>query len=388
MSDNQDAKTQHEIGIKMLRDRREKITNGGKYSDRYKNTFSHEVKDEKYPLSTKCRETLEQYRTLSKQSDKSDSSTLSARHSPSFTKEMMGTPKAMPSNATNDLNKQENTLISYKPISDTSPRLPLTSTVNTSPKQLKYPKKSNVYSITPAADNSKNLPQPPKIALKVILNNPNPGPSDNTQTHLDDVESIISKLKEKEKKEENMRKFNELVAKARKERVAVPANVTPAKKPPPVDQSQDLLKPQKALMNPIKPSKEIEDLQASRGFSDVDTDNEEHQFNRHIKERKSMDQQGTREIKREENKTTSLNRTASDVQDKNVVMLKRKPRMSRDRNKVISFNLWYNAQEDDVGCFGKKHSPCSLAFDLPIVLHRVSFCYWSVINYKCQYGKV
>lgn len=356
MSDNQDAKTQeqnnsrnltnqHEIGIKMLRDRREKITNGGKYSDRYKDTFSHEVKDEKYPLSTKCRETLVQYRSLSKQSDKSDSSTLSARHSPNFTKEMMGTPKAMPSNATNDLNKQENTLISYKHIPDTSPRLPLTSTLNISPKQLKYPKKSNVYSITPAAADSPKNPHPPKIALNLILTNPNPGTSDNTQTHLDDVESIISKLKEKEKKEENMRKFNELVAKARKDvRVPAPVNTIPAKKPPPVDQSQDLLKPQKALMNPIKPSKEIEDLQASRGFSDVDTDNEEHNFSRHIKERKSMDQQGTREIKREENKTTSLNRTASDVQDKNVVMLKRKPRLSRDRNKVISFKLGYKAQ--------------------------------------------
>lgn len=338
-----------DTGIKMLKDRRDKITNGGKYSERYKDTFSHDAKDEKYPLSAKCRETLEQYRTLSKNSDKSDSSSLSSRHSPNLTTEMMGTPKAMPSNATNDLNKQENALIGYKYVPDRTSKLPIASPLTT-PKHFKWPKKSkdvNIYSITPPSENaaagsSAMTPpnyHPQKVALNLILNEPKS--NDNTMSHLENVQSIISKLKEKEKQEDNLRKFDELVKKViRNDPATTPPgkDQPPAKKPPPIDQSQDILRPQKALLNPMKPSKEIEDLQA-KGFSDIENDdNDETQFKRHVKERKSMDHQSTtKERGREQAKGPSLNRTTSDVQDKNVLTLKRKPKLSRDRNKVLSF---------------------------------------------------
>ncbi|XP_050306517.1 MAP/microtubule affinity-regulating kinase 3-like isoform X3 [Anthonomus grandis grandis] len=329
-----------DLGIKMLKDRRDKITNGGKYSERYKDTFSHEVKEEKYPLSAKCRETLEHYRNLSKTSDKSDSSSLSSRHSPNLTTEMMGTPKAMPSNATNDLNKQENALVGYKLVPDRGTKLPI-ATSPTSQKQFKYFKKNkdlHIYNITPTDSHSSSNP-PQRVALNLILNEPNGAPpnNDNTMSHLDNVESIISKLKEKEKKEDNLRKFDELVKKVIRHdpnKNLNPIKDTTSKKPVPVlDQSQDILKPQKALLNPMKPSKEIEDLQA-RGFSDVETeDHDDEHFKRHVKERKSMDHQSSAKERAKDDAKTSLNRTASDVQDKNVVTLKRKPRLSRERNK-------------------------------------------------------
>lgn len=336
----------HDIGIKMLKDRRDKITNGGKYSDRYRDTFSHEVKDEKYPLSVKCRETLDQHRNVPKSGEKSDSS----RQSPNFTTEMMGTPKAMPSNATNDLNKQENALIGYKAMPDRGAKFPILTHHNTSPssghRQLKWPsrrnKDVNIYSITPASDSSTPYGhQPHRVALNLILNDP--VASDNTMSHLDNVETIISKLNEKEKQEDNLRKFDELVKKVIKQPAPAPPlrKAPPRKAAPQVDQSQDILRPPKSLLNPMKPSKEVEDLQA-RGFSDAETDdNDEAHFKRHVTERKSMDHQGgAKERSAEVRKNTSLNRTASDVQDKNVVTLKRKPRLSRDRNKVMTA-IWH-----------------------------------------------
>ncbi|CAG9763330.1 unnamed protein product [Ceutorhynchus assimilis] len=312
----------YDLGIRMLKDRREKITlQSGKYSERYKDTFSHEVMEEKYPMSAKCRETLEHYRNLS--SDKSsDSSTISARYSPNL---MMGSPKAMSSNATNDLNKQENALIGYKPVPDRGSKLPVLSPVTT-PK-LKWQRKNkevNIYRINPNIETTVTV-QPQKVALNLILNDNPSSSSDNTMSHLDNVQSIISKLKQKEKQEDNLRKFDELVKKVIRQDPP-PKNPTPLK-PQPIDQSQDILKPEKPLLNPMKPSKEIEDLQA-RGISDIETD-EESNFKRNGKERMSTGHQNNKAPK----KGPSLNRTSSDVQDKNVVTLKRKPRLSRDRNK-------------------------------------------------------
>ncbi|XP_066255973.1 serine/threonine-protein kinase MARK2-like isoform X10 [Euwallacea similis] len=337
MSDNQNrwrAVNPYDTGIRMLKDRRDKITNGGKYSERYKDTFSHEVKEEKYPLSAKCRETLEQHRKSSVQNG--ERADTSSRHSPNLTTEMMGTPKAMPSNATNDLNKQANALIGYKQVPDRGAK-PLTSPLNTSPKQFKWPKKNkdvNIYNITPSGEATK----PQKVALNVIFRDSVAHGADNTMSHLENVENIISKLNEQEKQDENLRKFNELVKQITKSEPSKTLMKGPAPKkpsPPAVDHSQDLT-PQKALLNPMKPSKEIENLQASRGFSDVDTDNEDQgNFRRHVKERKSMDHQSTIKDRSRAvaGKVTSLSRTASDVQDKNVVTLKRKPRLSRERHK-------------------------------------------------------
>ncbi|XP_076264460.1 par-1 isoform X7 [Rhynchophorus ferrugineus] len=308
----------HDIGIKMLRDRREKILNAGKYSDRYKDSFSHEVKEEKYPMSAMCRDTLEQFRNVARFGDKSDS----VRHNSNLTCEMMGTPKAMPSNATNDLNKHENVLTSYIVMPDRGGKAPITSFSATSPsntpkQQSKWSKKNkdvNIYSITPSTD------QPPPTT---------PNKIENTMTTLNNVEHLIIKLDESQKKDDNFRKFTEFLKKV--EATKLPKKKADIIAPRANREMPEYTEEPQSLLNPIKPSKEIEDLQA-RGMSDVETDEEQH-FKRHIKERKSTGHQINKsEVKREEAKVP-LNRTASDVQDRTVVMLKRKPRLVKDRHK-------------------------------------------------------
>ncbi|XP_060520714.1 serine/threonine-protein kinase MARK2-like isoform X3 [Cylas formicarius] len=321
-----------DIGIKMLKDRREKITNAGKYSERYRDAFAHDVKEEKYPLTSKCREALEHHR----QSAKGD------RESPTLATGMVLASRASPSNATNDLNKNQNALIGYKPVPDgsiKSPPLtsPVTSPIGT-PKSTKWPKKSkdvNIYSVTPATNDAvESQPKPRQVALNLILNSNQQ--NDSTMSHLLQVEDIISKLNEKEKKEVNLRKFDELVKKVilGGDAKAAKKPATAAEGPPASEQSQDALKSHGHILNPIKHCNEIEDLQA-KGLSDVETDMEhERPFKRHVKERKSMDHQAVKEAKASSNAAAApLNRTASDVQDKNAAALKRKPRLSRERNK-------------------------------------------------------
>ncbi|KAJ8922438.1 hypothetical protein NQ315_004385 [Exocentrus adspersus] len=336
----------YDIGIKMLKDRREKITGAGKYSERYKDTFTHEVpKDEKFPLSAKCRDTLEQYRKVSK-GERLDVSPVVAtkHHHPNLTTEKMKLTNCSKSNATNDLNKQENALIGYKLVPDGIHKTPLhaTSPVGT-PKTPKWPRKNkdlNIYSITPAAEPPKQT----SIGLNLILNGPSS--PETTMSHLQNVENIITRLNEKEKKEENLRKFEELlkkmnvkeckpVATASKEKskdeIQGQSQETISKQGVPpqkhLDKSRDILKSQEHILNPMKHCSEVEDLQA-KGLSDAEGETHE-TFKRHVKERKSMDNAHSKDTKSNKNQH-HLTRTASDAQDKAV---KRPPRVARERTR-------------------------------------------------------
>ncbi|XP_018579500.1 serine/threonine-protein kinase MARK2 isoform X4 [Anoplophora glabripennis] len=346
----------YDIGIKMLKDRREKITSGGKYTDRYKDTFTHEVpKEEKFPLSAKCRDTLEQYRKVSK-GERLDVSPVVAtkHHHPTLTTEKMKLTNSSKSNATNDLNKQENALIGYKLVPDNIHKSPLraTSPVST-PKTPKWPRKHkdvNIYSINPtdATPTAVTPPGfPPKqqgVGLNLILNGPSS--PESTMSHLQNVESIITRLNEKEKKEENLRKFEELLKKVNTKEAKPAAPLPPEKSkeetngqrqsqeavskpivaPKTLDKSQDILKSQEHILSPIKHSSEVEDLQ-ERVLRDAEGEHQE-PFKRHVKERKSMDNAHSKETKT--NKNVQLNRTASDAQEK---AAKRPSRTARERTR-------------------------------------------------------
>ncbi|XP_030749127.1 serine/threonine-protein kinase MARK2-like isoform X6 [Sitophilus oryzae] len=426
-SDSPWKQNPHDLGIRMLKDRRDKITNAGNYSERYKDAFTHEVKHDKFPLSAKVRDTLEQFHHSDRLSNRSDSDSGSSKNSSKFvdgnmesvskdlkeinhnfvdepkalahdkktedqkqsefknsptsrnwrhfistndgpegssstlkqlTCEKMGAPKTMLSNATNDLNKHENTLTGYITVSNRQNKIPLppfTISPTTTPKQQsKWSKKNkdvNIYHVTPTAESSAMIPpgfHPHKIQLNQILDpvkpkksidsvasHPKPSltnsnvPVDNTMGHLTHVENLISKLGETQNREDNFRKFDEFLLRSQKN-AAKPGKEFKKPSPPERDQSQDFLKADENLLNPIKPSKEIEDLQA-RGYSDIETDDEQH-FQRQ-KERKSMDHQSIKTAKKEEKKTY-LNRTASDVQDKTTTVLKRRtPRPTKDKLK-------------------------------------------------------
>ncbi|KAJ8959368.1 hypothetical protein NQ318_022054 [Aromia moschata] len=327
----------YDIGIKMLRDRREKITNAGKYADRYKDSFTHEVpKEEKFPLSAMCRDTLEHYRKVSKgeRVSPSRSPTVSPKHNPNLTTEKMRLPTSLKSNATNDLNKQENALIGYKLVPDGIHKTSIhtTSPVST-PKTPKWPRKHkdvNIYSVTPSeltptpsAPPGFSSKQPQSIGLNLILNGQGAD----------------------RKKEENLKKFEEMVKKFTAKEVTKPVPlpkekaseksqtqlksqenvvVTPTNIPKALDKSRDILKSQEHILAPIKHCSEVEDLQA-RVLSDAEG---ETPFKRHVDERKSMDHAATKEGKAK--KAVHLNRTASDAQDK---AIKRQPRVSRERSR-------------------------------------------------------
>ncbi|CAG9840972.1 unnamed protein product [Diabrotica balteata] len=336
----------HDIGMLMLKDRREKITNAGKYSDRYKDIFSHEVPDEeKFPLSAKCRDTMEHYRKVSKGVRPDDSPTAASKLT---TEKMKLTVGKKSSNATNDLNKQENALIGFKLVPEgthkpNQPPLPLSS-----PNTTKWQKRNvNVYSVNtnvpPSSPNQIGAPpgfpakKPPPVALSTILNGNNNNiitnnnnHFDNTLSHLQNVESIISKLDEHEKKEQNLKKFEELVKKfgpkpAEKAKKAVaPFEQSPNKQTKPLESSEDQLKSQEHILNPIKHASEVEDLPA-RGLKEEENEKHQH-FNRGAKERKSTDTN-------EKSKPVQqpLSRTASDAQNKTLTNAKKTSRTSRDR---------------------------------------------------------
>ncbi|XP_050518701.1 MAP/microtubule affinity-regulating kinase 3-like isoform X6 [Diabrotica virgifera virgifera] len=339
----------HDIGMLMLKDRREKITNAGKYSDRYKDIFSHEVPDEeKFPLSAKCRDTMEHYRKVSKGGKPEDSPTAVSKLT---TEKMKLTVGKKSSNATNDLNKQENALIGFKHVPEgthkpNQPPLPLSS-----PNTTKWQKRNvNVYSVNtnvpPSSPNQIRAPpgfppkKPPPVALSAILNGNNNNNIitnnnnhfDNTLSHLENVESIISKLDEHEKKEQNLKKFEELVKKfgpkpaEKAKKAAAPFEQSPKKQTKPLDASEDQLKSQEHILNPIKHASEVEDLPA-KGLKEEENEKHHQHFNRGAKERKSTD---TNEKAKPVQQP--LSRTASDAQNKSLTNAKKSStRTSRDR---------------------------------------------------------
>lgn len=349
----------YEIAIKKLREIRDKVTKAGKYSERYKDTFSHELPDEtKFPLSAQCRDTMELYRQVSKgEKSGSNSPSVSLKH---LTTEKMKLPTSK-SNATNDLNKQENVLIGYKLVPEGTHKLAVASSPLTTTKNPKWTKKSkdlNIYHVTscsPSASVSANTSQPaanngspskPLVQLSTILNGQINNNDSNTMAHLQNVESIISKLDEKEKIEANLRKFEEMVKKfapkppptkspgpAIKEQPKISQEQLP--KPPPVDKKLELskrienIKPQEHILDPLKTCSEVEDLR-TRGLSDNEGEQQEQPFKREGKERKSLDH-GSKEKPKA---NVILNRTASDAQDKTLNTLTKR-RTLKDRTRKV-----------------------------------------------------
>ncbi|CAG9816286.1 unnamed protein product [Phaedon cochleariae] len=347
-----------ETGIQLLNNRRAKITQAGKYSERCEYAFSHDPNSGKYPLTAQCRDTMEMYRKASKGGD---------IPSKNLTTEKMRLASNAKSNATNDLNKQENALIGYKPLLQGTTRLPLSSSPVSVARTPKWPKKNlNIYSVTP--DGDKTPPSspvttppgfPPKkpVTLSSILN----GPScpDNTMEHLQTIENIISKLDENEKREENLKKF-ELMLKKVTQKPAEPAKCVRVLEKPPLKPQQDAAKKsdnhlgsqealkksdkhlkksdnrldsQEHLLHPIKHCSEVEDLPA-RGLKEEERAplREPQRFSRDVKERKSMENSS------KEGKVRAipghLSRTASDAQDsRGVTVVRKQTRVSREREK-------------------------------------------------------
>lgn len=362
----------YEIAIKKLREIRDKITKAGKYSERYKDTFTREAPDDnKFPLSAQCRDTMELYRKVSKGEKTDNSPGVSLKH---LTTEKMKLPTSK-SNATNDLNKQENVLIGFKLVPEGTLKHSLQSSPLTSPKTPKWNKKLkdvNIYHVTsssPPLGNSSPpsgnasvfstatnnsvppgfLPKPTMVQLSTILSTPSSNNDANaTMTHLQNVENIISKLDEKEKIEANLRKFEDMVKRfAPKPPPTKPA--APVKEPPKVSQEHIIAKqvennfelskklknnkPQEHILDALKTCSEVEDLQG-RGLSDNESDNQEQHFKREGKERKSLDH-GTKE----KTNNTSLNRTASDAQDKTLNALAKRRSLKDRPRKVRCFLL-------------------------------------------------
>lgn len=371
-SENPSNNRHYEIAIKKLREIRDKITKAGKYSERYKDTFTREVPDDnKFPLSAQCRDTMELYRKVSKGEKSDNSPNVSLKH---LTTEKMKLPTSK-SNATNDLNKQENVLIGFKLVPEGTLKHGLQSSPLTPPKTPKWNKRLkdvNIYHVTSSSSPPSNSIQPSTnasasstatnnsvtpgfsakptmVQLSTILSTPSTNSDANTtMTHLQNVESIISKLDEKEKIEANLRKFEDMVKKfAPKPPPTKPATVI--KEHPKISQEHIIekqvennfelskkfktAKPQEHILDPLKTCSEVEDLQG-KGLSDNESDHQEQHFKREGKERKSLDH-GTKE----KPINTGLNRTASDAQDKTLNTLTKRRTMKDRTRKVRSFIL-------------------------------------------------
>ncbi|XP_063920284.1 serine/threonine-protein kinase MARK2-like isoform X3 [Zophobas morio] len=318
-----------DFGIQLLKDRRQKISHGGKYSDRYKETFAHNESEDK---------SLSVYERLRKTSAPDRPENMEKNHT--ALDKFKFTAKSK-SNATNDLNKAHNTLTGYKQVGDGKTHKPL----QVSPGGLLKKKDKHVYHVTAPEKSGTPSPQSQKksVALQQILGATNdhksemspplpnrkhipvnlilkePTDGDSTMGHLQPVEMIISKLNKKEKEIENLKKFEDLVKKAH----GPPAKVNPTV----VEKSHDYLKSQEHILNPIKHCNEVEDLQQKdlRFIEEVDGS----QFQRNTKGRKSL----TVENDNKNKKNVPLDRTASDAQDREI---KLKPRITKTVNRNVA----------------------------------------------------
>ncbi|RZC41479.1 serine/threonine-protein kinase MARK2, partial [Asbolus verrucosus] len=321
----------YDSGIKLLKDRREKITYGGKYSERYKKTFSHQVSENNnnsriYERPCKTSDSTKPEHTTEKMAERNTSM------------DKVRIVSRSNSNATNDLNKVHNTLTSYKQLPDGKiPKSPQTGGGG-----LLKKRDVNIYNVTTPEKFSTESPRVQRrnaITLQQILNSepidkktqknlakeslksspilsskkPIPfnlilkGSSDqfdSTIGHLQQVETFINKLDKKEKEMENLKKFEDLVKKV---------NGPPQKvKPIVMEKSHDFLKSQEHILNPIKHCNEIEDLQVKN--LNLIGDEEQPQFQRNANGRKSLIEE--KDIKNKKN--VPLDRTASDAQDREV----------------------------------------------------------------------
>ncbi|KYB28374.1 MAP/microtubule affinity-regulating kinase 3-like Protein [Tribolium castaneum] len=301
----------HDFAVKLLKDRRGRITNAGKYSERYKDSFSHQVSEEQ---NQSVYDRLRKSSTgeMAEKSDRNKSS-----------------------NATTDLNKAHNTLTSYKQFPD--------GKVRKSPQigGLIRRKDVNVYTVSENSSSSPPVRRNP-VALQQILGEPkevklsvqtpvSPNSSaakalpvnvvvkdrDSAMEHLQKVEWYINKLNEREKELENLKKFEALLQEAK----GPPKKVAPKV----MEKSHDLLKSQEHILNPIKHCTEVEDLQRK----DLNFIADDSQFQRNTGGRKSLNNESENKSK----KAAPLDRTASDAQDRE---LKIKPRITKQVNRNVA----------------------------------------------------
>lgn len=246
----------YDDGLKLLKDRREKITNAGKYSDRYKGIFTHDKNNEpKTPSSS------ERFRTNPLDSKKMEKS--KAKPSPSATKPPPGQIGGL------------------------------------------LRKHVNIYNVTtppekPAGTSESPRPTKQKVSLNLILNDQDK--EESTLGHLDHVQNMINQLNKKEKELKNLKKFDELVKKVK--------NVEPEKVLK--EKSQDF-HDTLHILNPIKHCNDVDNLQV-KDLRLIDENEEQGQFERNVTERKSL----TVEKKKKGGQPPILDRTASDAKDREV----------------------------------------------------------------------
>lgn len=338
-----------DIGIKMLKNQREKITNAGKYNERYKNTFAYPPTDKKeFPLSMRYRDIngrlILKRNSLSNQGssdnsvDSDHSKTDSTPNaSPKFEKPVTltsilnnstDTKKVISgknSNATQDLNKAGNVsqLTKFRLVSDI--KKPNTSNELGSTKSNKSSKKEqdiNIYSIQPVQTEL-----PKSVGVNLVFDAPKDlqiKPIDTMDT-LQNVQKYISQIEAEEARRKNMQKFNELCK-----------NLKPDTKSEQKDKSQEIVnekKPQEHILVPLKTSNEVENL-LKPGVSDMDVEGTE-PFERTDKKRSSVS--GTEY--NDKNKGKPLSRASSDVQGHKIPdhVVKAKLRYNRNNSQVYIF---------------------------------------------------
>lgn len=292
-----------DIGITMLQNRRDKITNGGKYNERYQDTFAEK---KGYPLSARYKDIYGRLRQVpnseGSSSGSSDSSSVASSSdkskrnpspvsSPKFDKPVKlstiinGSPTKN-RNATQDLNKTSNMaqLTSFRLVSEVK------RPIKNNKGELMYIKPHRLHDENDQVVN-KIEQQPP-----------------DTMELLQNAGSIISKLEADEKRRRNIQKFNEICK-----------NLKPDVKNEQKDVSQELREePRKNAINieslapPLKSFNEVENF-LKPGVSDMEAENTEN-FERGTKVRSSTGY-NERQEKNKSNKNKPLSRAASDAQD-------------------------------------------------------------------------
>lgn len=288
-----------DTGITMLRKEREKITNGGKYNERYQDTFSkqgHPLSVRYKDINGRLRQALNSEGSSSGSSDSSSvtSSTEKSKLTPSpisspkfdkpvkLTTILNGSPTKN-RNATQDLNKTSNIgqLTSFR----------LVSEINRSP--IRIQKGELIYLPTQRERIYDEIEQQPLDTLE----------------SLQTAGNLISKIEADERRRRNIQKFNEICK-----------NIKPEIKNDHKDASQELREePRKKAINieslapPLKSFNEVENF-LKPGVSDMEAENTEN-FERGTKIRSSTGYNERQEKNNKSNKNKPLSRAASDAQD-------------------------------------------------------------------------
>ncbi|XP_018333169.1 MAP/microtubule affinity-regulating kinase 3-like [Agrilus planipennis] len=236
------------------------------------------------------------------------------------------------SNATHELNKAENVsqLTGFKLVSDVKAlfnKQNNDSRSSSSPKHEKKHKKDddiNIYSIQP--------PQQGRESIRRTANNSfsknmkDEMPALDSMNALQNVQRFIDACEEEAVKNENLKKFEELLKKnqdknkANKD-ISIP-DIKKAVQSPKVEQAKKFVE---HIHEPLKSYNEVEDL-LRPGVSDMEADNMEN-FDRGQKTRNS-----TSGVRPNESKAKPLSRTASDAQERPQIVRKKPVPKTRQRN--------------------------------------------------------